>query len=274
MKKDKQGYTSYRLTVSAEFSEVFSHFYFAGNSSSQPQTNTLIPSFQTVMVFNFGAKAVLNSRQGREVEMDKCIVLGPIKSAFQYTLPPGSQILVANFKADAFYRFFGSAYLSDKEPINPDAAMDENCFTHLWSQLNTIPSVSAKVNCILDFCKPYLQAQHTISALLTTFESDSESIIKSIAQTTGQSERNIQLLHKKYFGYTAKEMNRYRRFLKAIQLIQEFVMSKNKVDWSDVIGICGYYDQSQLIHDFKHFIHLSPKSYLKFQQDICQSSAE
>jgi AraC-like DNA-binding protein len=41
------------------------------------------------------------------------------------------------------------------------------------------------------------------------------------------------------------------------------------MDWFEVINECGYYDQSQLIHDFKHYINLSPAKYLKFQQDIC-----
>lgn len=274
MEKNNQKLISYRLPVASEFSEVFSHFYFAENSLSVPLTRTLMPSFQTIMVFNFGAKALLNSKHGIEIEIDKCIVLGPIKSAFKYSLPPGSQILVVNFKADAFYRFFGKASLSGSLAINPDVEIDENCFTHLWHQLNAIQSVSDKVSCMLDFCKPYLQSQNTTSSLLSNFESNSESIIKSIAEITGQSERNIQLMHKKHFGYTAKEINRYQRFLKTIELIQKVLLSKKKVDWFEVIGECGYYDQSQLIHDFKHFLNLSPTNYLKFQQEICQSSAE
>ncbi|MDH7460525.1 helix-turn-helix domain-containing protein [Chitinophagaceae bacterium 26-R-25] len=274
MASDEQTYHNYRLPVPPEFEAIFSHFYFAENDSAAPLTKTLLPSFQTIMVFNFGSKASLVSRAQTEIEISRCIVLGPIKCAFDYTLPPGAQILVANFKADAFYRFFGKAFLSDHLPINPDEAVEENCFTYLWHQLDKIDSVEQKVDCILDFCRPYVRSQSATSALLTNFKSGSLNPIKSIADETGQTERNIQLMHKKHFGYSAKEINRYQRFEKAIGLIQQIASTTGSVDWFEIIDECGYYDQSQLIHDFKHFINLSPKNFLKFQQDICQASAE
>ncbi|REC61007.1 AraC family transcriptional regulator [Chryseobacterium pennae] len=274
MKSDNQTYHHYRLPVPKEFETVFSHFYFAENNSTGPITKTLLPSFQTIMVFNFGTKARLVSSAQSEIEVDKCIVLGPIKSAFEYTLTPGAQILVANFKDDAFYRFFGQAFLSDHLPIHPDEAMEENCFTYLWHQLNDIPNISDKVDCILDFCRPYLKLQDSTSALLANFKDDTLNPIKSIAEETGQTERNVQLMHKKHFGYSAKEVSRYKRFVKAIRQIEQVLLSSKNVDWFEVVDQCGYYDQSQLIHDFKHFINLSPKHFVRFQQDICQASAE
>ncbi|MFZ0596955.1 MAG: AraC family transcriptional regulator [Flavobacterium sp.] len=36
---------------------------------------------------------------------------------------------------------------------------------------------------------------------------------------------------------------------------------------------CGYYDQSQLIHDFKYYMNISPTKFLKFQNDIYGSKA-
>ncbi|AZB11004.1 AraC family transcriptional regulator [Chryseobacterium sp. G0162] len=274
MKSDDQTYHNYRLPVPKEFETVFSHFYFAENNSKDPVTKTLLPSFQTIMVFNFGTKARLISSVQNEIEIDKCIVLGPIKSAFEYTLTPGAQILVANFKDDAFYRFFGKAFLSDHLPTHPDEAMEENCFTCLWHHLNGITGISDKVDFILDFCRPYLKLQDSTSALLANFKDDTLNPIQSIAEETGQTERNIQLMHKKHFGYSAKEVSRYKRFIKAIGKIQQVLLSSKNVDWFEIVDECGYYDQSQLIHDFKHFINLSPKHFVRFQQDICQVSAE
>lgn len=274
MKSDDQTYHHYRLPVPNEFEAVFSHFYFAENRLNDPITKTLLPSFQTIMVFNFGTKARLISSAENEIEVEKCIVLGPIKSAFEYTLAPGTQILVANFKGDAFYRFFGKAFLSDHLVINPDEEMEENCFTYLWQQLNSIASISDRVDCILDFCRPYLKLQDSTAALLANFKDEALNPIKSIAEETGQTERNIQLMHKKHFGYSAKEVSRYQRFIKAIKQIEQILLSSKNVDWFKIIEECGYYDQSQLIHDFKHFINLSPKHYLRFQQDICQVSPE
>lgn len=274
MRQDKLTYHDYRIPSPQEFEMIFSHFYFAENNSETTITKTLLPSFQTIMVFNFGTQAYLVSKQKIRIEVNKCIILGPIKSAFEYNLPPNAQILVSNFKDDAFYRFFGKIFLFDHLPIHPDEAMGENCFNHLWLQLNNIDTVEEKVNHILNFCKPYLDQQDSTSSLLANFKSDSINLIKSIAEEVKQSERNIQLIHKKHFGFSAKEINRYHRFLKALELIHQIDFTNEKVNWFDIINQCGYYDQSQLIHDFKHFINLSPKNYLKFQQDICQATNE
>ncbi|MGN7786482.1 AraC family transcriptional regulator [Niabella sp. 22666] len=267
-------YHNYRLGVPEEFKAVFSHFYFAKNDAAEVVTKTLLPSFQTIMVFNFGTRARLVSGAQIEIEVDKCMVLGPIKSAFKYILTPGACILVANFKDDAFYRFFGRASLSGHLPVNPNEIVQDNCFTNLWYQLNDIDTAQEKVNYILDFCKPYLQSSPITASLLSNFKSDSLNPVKSIAKQTGQSERNVQLGHKKYFGYSAKEINRYRRFVKAIGVMEKIASSSAAIDWFEMIHECGYYDQSQMIHDFKHFINLSPKKFLRFQQDICRVSTE
>ncbi len=274
MNTDRGTYKSYRISVSEEFETVFSHFYFAENNSENTIKKTLLPSFQTIMVFNFGTKALLASPADTTIKIERCIVLGPIKQAFNYSLFPGTQILVANFKGDAFYRFFGQAVVSGHFPINPDKAFLENCFSYLWHQLNEIGNVEDKVNCILNFCKPYLTSQRPIPTLLANFASKTDNPIKSVAQETGMSERNIQLLHKKHFGFSAKELSRYSRFIKAIEYIQQLASSTGHVNWFELIETCGYYDQSQLIHDFTHYIRCSPKNFLKFQQDICRASGE
>lgn len=264
---DKE-YLNYRIPVPTEFSEVFTHFYFAENTTTNTLVRTLLPSFQTILAFSFGPEVTLNSKQNNTITLDKCLVLGPIKQSFEYELKLGAQILVANFKDDAFYRFFGAAPL-DHVPFNPDDLLVENCFTLLWHQIKPLPTVEEKVNSILDFCKPYLKTKSEIAALLTDFDNEMQNPIKAISEVSELSERAIQYQHKKLFGFTAKEKMRYQRFLKTILYLQNH---SGKINWFDVITECGYYDQSQLIHDFKHYINLSPNQYLKFQQDICGSN--
>lgn len=269
MTKNKEKYNNFRIAVPADYEEVFSHFYFAENTSSEIITKTLLPSYQTILIFSFGTRAFLNSNQNTKIEIDKCLVLGPIKQAFDYSLPPSSEILVANFKDDAFYRFFENATIAENLPIDPDELLDENCFTALWNELNKISDITTRVNYILKFCKPYLQQRNVITEQLINFRDETLNPIKSVASQQHQSERNIQLNHQKYLGYSAKELHRYQRFLKAIELIQSIVSKSSKIDWFEIINECGYYDQSQLIHDFKNYINLSPNRYLKFQHDVC-----
>ncbi|MEO8517205.1 MAG: AraC family transcriptional regulator [Flavobacterium sp.] len=261
-------YLNYRIPVPSEFNEVFTHFYFAENTTKNTLVKTLLPTFQTILAFSFGPEIILSSKQNTEIVVDKCLVLGPIKQAFNYTLQPGAQILVANFKDDAFYRFFGSVSL-EHIPFNPDELLTENCFTFLWHQTKSLATVEEKVTLILDFCKPYLKSRSEISTLLTNFNDEKQNPIKAISDISQLSERAIQYQHKKLFGFTSKEKIRYQRFLKTILYLQS---NSGKINWFNVISECGYYDQSQLIHDFKHYINLSPNQYLKFQQDICGSN--
>ncbi len=273
MPRAAQEYHNFRIPVTAEFEEVFSHFYFAENNTDAPLSKTLLPNFQTLLVFGFGPKITLQSKLNTILVLDKCIVLGPVKQAFTYTLPVNAQMLVANFKDDAFYRFFGKAITDGHVPFNPDELLAENCFTNLWHELQKIAGINEKVDFILAFCKPYLRHREGAFKPLSNFDNQNHSLnpIKAIAKETNQSERNVQLNHKKFLGYSAKEINRYHRFLKATELIQQSLLLAKKLDWFEVIHACNYYDQSQLIRDFKHFINLSPKQYLNFQQDICDS---
>jgi AraC-type DNA-binding domain-containing proteins len=274
MTENEDKYTSLKIAVPTDYEDVFSHFYYADNKSSDIISKTFLPSYQTILIFNFGERVILHSKNNTEVAVDRCFVLGPIKQAFGYSLPPNSQILVANFKEDAFYRFFGIASVAEHLPINPDDLLDENCFTVLWAALNKIADLNHRVHFILDFCKPYLKEQKSIAQKLANFSDENLNPIKALASQQNQTERNIQLHHQKYLGYTSKEINRYQRFLKAIELIQNIASTSTKIDWFEIINECGYYDQSQLIHDFKHYLNISPTKYLKFQQDICIAKAE
>jgi AraC-like DNA-binding protein len=267
--ENKEGYNSYRIAVPPVFEEVFSHFYFAENKSGVALTQTLLPSFQTIMVFSFGSPVPFTTKENDEVFVEKCLVIGPVKRAFNYTLPPYSEILVVNFKDDAFFRFFENAIRTDVA-VNPDELLKENCFTLLWSELRKISDNEARINQLLNFSKPYIKNRNQIAGQIAGFNARNLSAVKEISEKNHVSERTIQLNHKKYFGYSAKEINRYQRFLKAIQQIQILAsLNEAKMDWFEVIDTCGYYDQSQLIHDFKHYLNLSPSKYLKFQQSIC-----
>ncbi|REC49664.1 helix-turn-helix domain-containing protein [Chryseobacterium pennipullorum] len=269
----KPDYHEFRISVPQGFENVFTHFYFAENGSEAPVTKTLLPTYQTILLFCFGESATISTREKTIIDVDKCMVFGPVRQAFEYTLPAGCSILVANFKDDAFFRFFGKVSL-EQSVKHPDELLKDNCFTDLWYQLKELHSAAEQVNHILAFCRPYLQYQDTTSKLLSSFDNDFLNPIKIIAEQTQQTERNIQRKQKEQFGYSLKELNRYKRFLKAIKIIEDKIEKLDSVKWFDIIHECGYYDQSQLIHDFKHFINISPAQYLKFQQEICNPKSK
>ncbi len=262
-------YLNFRIPVPEEFSEVFSHFYFAENTSGQLIRKTLLPSYQTILIFNFGPSVIIHSDNDEAINIEDCVVLGPIKKAFDYSLPTGAKILVANFKDDAFYRFFGSANVAEHLPIDPDSLLDENCFKKLRDSIALLSNPEDQVNHILSICRPFLKERDAVAKQLVYFKDSVYNSVKKVAHAESLSERTIQINHKKHFGYSAKEVTRYQRFLKAVEMIEDIATKAKKEDWFTIIDQCDYYDQSQLINDFKHYINLTPTKYLKFQRYFC-----
>jgi len=179
---------------------------------------------------------------------------------------------VVNFKDDAFFRFFGPLAILQQSTIHPDELIKENCFTKLWATLKTISGKKERIDFLLAFCKPYLSDRHKIAVLLAEQKDPILDPIKNVAILTGLTARSLQTKQKEVFGYSAKESARYFRFLMAVQQIQAFTETGKKIDWFEIIAACGYYDQSQLIHDFRHFSGFTPAKYVKFQLDLCSST--
>ncbi|WP_435314981.1 DUF6597 domain-containing transcriptional factor [Cellulophaga fucicola] len=269
MQKEALNYVSKRMLVPQDFKDIFSHFYFSQNNTKKPIVKTLLPNFNIIMVFSFGTPIFFKSDDDSTVCIEKFTVLGPIKKALEYTLSAKSEMLVVSFKDDAFYRFFGKEPFSNNLQLNLDASLNLNCFVNLWHLIKA-ENINKKISLILDFCKPYLKNRETAFNSFLDYKNDYSIFnpIKTIALDTQQSERTIQLKHKKYFGYSAKEKSRYLKFIKAIELLEK---SNTKVNWFTIIDACGYYDQSQLIRDFNYFTNHSPKHYLKSINDVCNA---
>ncbi|UAY55102.1 AraC family transcriptional regulator [Arachidicoccus terrestris] len=264
-------YVEHKITVPEAFRDVFSQFYYAENNTEHSVTRTLVPSYQMFMIFIFGSdgRVFIQGPAIEKTAIEKCIVLGPVKRAFDYTLLTNTQLLVLSFKDDAFYRFFGTSADADRLPLDPNILVSDNCFTRLWESMQFMNGPAKRIRHILHFCTPYLKVQPLAAQQLLSLRGSVINPIKKIAADTHQSERSIQLHHKKYLGYSAKELARYDRFMKAIKMIQDKAMKATKENWFDIIDQCGYYDQSQLIKDFKYYIHLSPVKYIEMQRSIC-----
>ncbi|MCI2282684.1 helix-turn-helix domain-containing protein [Colwellia sp. MSW7] len=262
-------YIDNRIETPQEFASVFSHFYFAENKSIHAIHKTLFPSFHTLLIFSFHTGVLLRTKQNHQIALEKCLLLGPIKQAFDYSLPPNSDLFVVNFKDDAFYRFFGAINIDKNTQLPTGKPIFNQCFIDMWHKLKQMNDVNARIDFILDYCRPFLDKRSLIADQLLSVKDELKEPIKTVAHLRKVSERTVQAQHKKQFAYTAKENNRYQRFLKAIKIIQNISFNNCAIDWFDVISDCGYYDQSHLIHDFKYYLCLTPSQYLQFHQDIC-----
>jgi AraC-like DNA-binding protein len=230
-----------------------------------------------MLVFSFGAEIYVNLPGTGAAPLSfvagRSLVMGPVKKALEYTLTPGSEMLVVNFVWDAFYRLFGHALTGVRSYLqDPDELLNSHCFAALWEELRQEPDLNVRIHKLLVMADNYLSEQEAASARIVDNSRDADAgplnPVKVVAGQSGRHERTVQLHYRKYLGYTSKEMARYQRFLKAVKLLQEMPGGAS-ADWFEVIHQCGYYDQSHLIRDFKYFLDLSPSAYLRLQEDIC-----
>lgn len=72
------------------YRQILKTYFHISISRKQDRTalhKTLIPAFQTIMVFSFEKAISFSSNQDTKIEIDKCIILGPIKQPIEYSLP-------------------------------------------------------------------------------------------------------------------------------------------------------------------------------------------
>src|SRR5690606_24544978 len=76
----------------------------------------------------------------------------------------------------------------------------------------------------------------------------------ALAREAGYSRKHLVELFNREVGLSPKALARIHRFRHALRQMQ----SSPSKPWAEIAALCGYYDQSHLIHDFRQFAGLSP----------------
>jgi AraC-like DNA-binding protein len=263
-----KGYTGRRIDVPAKWNDIFTHFYYAANTGTDTITQTLLPDMRSILLFSFG-NPLLTDHQS---VLDNVSISAPIKKALHYKMVPDTEMLVAHFKDDALFRFFGKSVPETPLFSNPDALIGAQCFSQLHEQLKELHEPETKINYLLNYASAFLLDRKEEAGTILKANSSLFNPVKVIAQKQGISERSVQLHYKKYYGYSAKELARYQRFEKVMEAINDLLAKNEKINWFDLIDAFGYYDQSHLIADFKYYIGLSPVNYTRLQQEFCKAT--
>ena len=88
--------------------------------------------------------------------------------------------------------------------------------------------------------------------------------MKKIKSELYFAHRTFERRFQKIIGLTPKEYAKIVRFNHIFKLIR----SNPDFDWQDITLLCGYYDQSHLIRDFKRFTDIHPTSYMNKKHEI------
>ncbi len=91
--------------------------------------------------------------------------------------------------------------------------------------------------------------------------------IRAIGKDLPVSERHLRRLFVEQVGISPKNYQKQIRFIKALNILQ----SGRFRNLSSVAQMCGYYDQSQFIGQFRFFMGVTPKQFLQQQFQIAES---
>ena len=99
----------------------------------------------------------------------------------------------------------------------------------------------------------------TYSALL-----DAEiKTVRALAQRVGISERQLERVCHRAFGYTPKVLLRRQRFLRSLT---QFTLDPS-LKWIGAMD-AGYHDQAQFVRDFREFMGMLPREYAELDKPI------
>lgn len=97
---------------------------------------------------------------------------------------------------------------------------------------------------------------------------DDLASVSQFAATLGVSERQLERLCDRYFGFPPKLLLRRQRFLRTLAVMQVNLDRR----WADMLDP-QYYDQSHFVRDFRRFMGLSPTQYFALPRQMLDKAA-
>lgn len=100
-----------------------------------------------------------------------------------------------------------------------------------------------------------IQTVRHISTVIA--ENHGRVTVDEICRQLEISSRQVERLFAQHVGLSPKLACRILRFTRAVELME----CSSNVSWAEFALVCGYYDQSHLIRDFREFAGVTPHQY-------------
>jgi len=256
--------------VTGPLHESIRYFYCIRTSSEFKTTNQhLSPNLEMMLIFNFGSPVRISFADDAygELRLNRVGVVGPLRKMLNYEVLPGSDLIVAVFNTNGFYRLFELPMdeIGGETVMDPDDLAKTDGFSELWKILKNISSLNDRIDFLKDYARLFIhEVQEAAAPLIKGISYLHNPLIqpvRAMADDADVSERTIQLRFKKYLGYSPKEFIRFLRFKQVINAIQ--IQEATDVDWFGLIEKFGYHDQSHLIKDFHHYLGTTPQKFVR-----------
>ncbi len=272
------------IEADAQLAQVFSHFYCVQQAADAlPIRQQLLPNYEMLLAFNFGPAIPVWLGDAHQL-IRQTAVLGPLQRTLVYELPAGADLIVVNFTLNGFYRLWGRALHRPKalELPNADAVFDVDSLAVLWRQLASLTALPDRLRTFSAYALTHLSPVDAVTRSLLDyaplFGQTAVDPIKAVAQTNQVSVRSIQARLKTQVGFSAKELVRFLRFKQVLSVLMQRNATEQAtipVDWLALVLRFGYHDQSHLIKDFRYFLGITPRQFIRqlAQGEVCMSKS-
>lgn len=229
----------------------------------------LAPNLEMMLIFNFGAqvRASLSNEPFQDLKLERVGIIGPLRKMLNYEVLPNTDLIIAVFNPNGFYRLFQKPVdeIGNDGIIDPDSLLNISGFDELWKTLKSLTSLTDRIEMLKEYTRAFMhdadEATASLIGGIPHFHNPAVQPVRAIAMESDLSERTIQLRFQKYMGFSPKELLRFLRFKQVINDLQK--QDNTEVDWHDLVSRHGYHDQSHLIKDFRMYLGATPQKFIR-----------
>ncbi|TCP50916.1 AraC family transcriptional regulator [Tamaricihabitans halophyticus] len=240
-------------------------YYLAGEP---PYARLTLPPPAVLLIVNLGAP--FRIRGGADVEAadyaDGCVVTMPTR-AWEFGYPPWTRSVGVHFKPWGLAPFLPmpAAELRDR-PVTVEHVWGRPAVTELRDRLTTADGphemlTLLEAELMRRLCAPsgLGLVRHTSSLIAAT---GGAVAIGELGAATGVSSTHLAQRFKELVGVTPKRLARTHRFAATVFSIN----FAEPIDWADLAGGAGYFDQAHFGHEFRAFTGLTPTRYIEVRR--------
>ena len=233
----------------------------SGSTSQHEWLHFLVENVEFTFKLSGGAKFITSDM--KTGMFSQCCVYGPMTQTMH--LKPLSEVEMFGicFRPGGAYPFFPYQI---SELVNKSVIIDD-----LWGTKDSEIIHKVHYDCEttverIDLLDQYFlrhlgtkRKDNSIFAAVRIIEAYKGQVdIEYVAKSIGLSRRQLERKFKERVGILPKQLCRSFRF----KNILKHLNTSSIVSWATTSVSCGYYDQSHMIRDFKHFTGKSPLAYL------------
>jgi AraC-like DNA-binding protein len=231
---------------------------------------TLPPMPSAVLIVNLAAPFRIRAGTDSEaVEYADGVVLTTLTRAMEFGYPAATRSVGVHFKPWGLAPFLPmrAAELCDR-PVSMEEVWGHRTIAELRERLATAAGPDEMLTLLEDQLMRRVcetaglgLVRHTSSVIAAA---TGAVAIGDLSVAAGVSSTHLAQRFKEIIGVTPKRLARTYRFAAAVRAIDP----AGPVDWLELAGRAGYYDQAHFGHDFRAFTGLTPTRYLDVRRQF------